>query len=387
MYAIRYVYNHIMYARWVLDDAVSAVNAKILELTPSLLGAVTTIQPSVAFVADDPHGPGVAGDAGQFLRARAWRDAGFEQRHPVQICVHVVVASIAERPLQFQLQLGGLCDSGGAGCQGQAHNATHLFNQHYTVAVRGGSSSEQHTMTDTIMPGASSIYAIGCDTWQAQPANLVNDPGFEASELPLTPGFLTCAEEAQYPMSTFKGKCKVEDKHAGSWGLPQQRDLRDGRAAFFVDSRLPHSGRHSGRVWLPSAVPVTMGIPGHTTNLDGAHIANGTEYEVELWARSFPPGMSVAITVGSWQTLSAVPSSPLGLRSFTRYQPAVAIEQSVILSGNWSRVRLVVPKGLWPPQTSFNLQFGVAAGVFPSGSVWLDDVAIRNSTAISDSAR
>jgi hypothetical protein len=38
------------------------------------------------------------------------------------------------------------------------------------------------------MPGASSVYAIGCETWQAQPWNLVNDPGFEASELPLTPG-------------------------------------------------------------------------------------------------------------------------------------------------------------------------------------------------------
>eukprot|EP01051_Picozoa_sp_SAG22_P019484 SAG22_NODE_3612_length_1616_cov_1.926170_1_plen_78_part_10 len=77
------------------------------------------------------------------------------------------------------------------------------------------------------MPGSTGVYAIGdcAETYAAEPckalhfgcastvflsktvpflavclpsANLVNDPGFEATELPLTPGFLTCDEEAAY---------------------------------------------------------------------------------------------------------------------------------------------------------------------------------------------
>ena len=162
------------------------------------------------------------------VRGRAWRDAGFEKQYPGSVCVHLVVASIAERPVQFTMKLEGLCGyagSGGSGgavaaCAAQAtHNATHLFNQFYNVDVvstgntvgdgsapppsAGSLLRHSHTMTDTIMPGYSSIYAIGCDTWQAQPSNLANDPGFEASELPLTPGFLTCSEEGEYPQGTY----------------------------------------------------------------------------------------------------------------------------------------------------------------------------------------
>ena len=52
--------------------------------------------------------------------------------------------------------------------------------------------------------------------------------------------------------------------------------------------------------------------------------------------------------------------------------------EPIVLSGNWSRIRLAVPKRVWPPHTSFNLQFRVAKGVFPAGSVWIDDVSIHN---------
>jgi hypothetical protein len=271
---------------------------------------------------------------------------------------------------------------------------------------------------------------------------------------------LTCSEEADYPKGTFKGKCKVEDKHGGSWGLPQEKDLRDGRAAFFVDTSLPHSGRHSGRVWLPSATAVTMGMPGHTTNLNGAHVENNTAYEVELYARSFPPGMSIAVTLGAWTTVTVVPSTPLGLRSYSEYRPTTAI-RPVVLGGSWTKVTLAVPQvtfSVWWPLCSYlngelygelygrriisnfppartaggapeghGLQPSVpvrphltcspcllyagvqclvclsivllcspaeymcgwtcdyrrtAAGVFPSGSVWIDDVSIRNLTAV-----
>ena len=73
-------------------------------------------------------------------------------------------------------------------------------------------------------------------------------------------------------------------------GLTQQGiGAYDGRAHFSVDSVLPHSGRHSGRLWLPSTEPIAFGIPGHTTNLDGLKILNGTvryelvKHSTQLW--------------------------------------------------------------------------------------------------------
>ena len=50
-------------------------------------------------------------------------------------------------------------------------------------------------------------------------------------------GFITCDQEAKFPKGTFKGVCKVEDKHAGSWGLPQKQADRDSRAQLYIDSR------------------------------------------------------------------------------------------------------------------------------------------------------
>ena len=259
-----------MFARWLLEDATSSLNAQLLELTPSLLGSVTTQQPLVTAL----------GGSDAWVRARAWRDVGFEAQAagPSEgLCVHVAVASVGARPGTFTLRFDGLCPA--AGCPPAGVNATHLFTESYAVPLlplAGGA----HSLTDVLLPGSTAVYALGCDAWRTELGNLVNDPGFEATELPLTPGFLTCAEEAQYPKGSFKGKCKVEDKHAGSWGLNQQPELRDGRAAFFVDSRLPHSGRHSGRIWVPSAVPVTFGAPGRNTNLKGLQVSNGTAYAV-----------------------------------------------------------------------------------------------------------
>jgi len=222
----------------------------------------------------------------------------------------------------------------------------------------------------------------------------VNDAGFEDSEFPLTAGFVTCADEALYPKNTFKGKCKVEDKHAGSWGLPQQKDLRDGRAALHVDSRLPRSGRHSGRVWVPSATPITLGIPGHTTNLNGVSVANGTKYAVELWARSMPAGMTAQVTIGNWKTVDVTPTSPLGITSYTQYIGSATDPAPTVLSSNWTQISFEVDARIRPlvqpgsKKPTFNLRLSAAgvgaAGRFAAGSVWVDDVSIRNLTAIPD---
>ena len=205
-----YVYNHIMYARWALEDATSAVNAQLLELTPSLLGPVTIVQPKTTVLAE----------AAGWARARAWRDSGFESAAPGNLCVHVVVASINDVPATFTLEIDGLClGSSGSGdnrtintttgaigggtnrcpstlaaaASGEAGgtsvlNATHLFNEDYAVpVVPSAAGAATHTITDVLMPGSTAIYAIGCDSWTTDATNLVNDPGFEASDRQCAP--------------------------------------------------------------------------------------------------------------------------------------------------------------------------------------------------------
>ena len=93
-----YVYNHIMYARWLLEDATNSLNAQMLELAPSLLGHVATRQPAVTVTVGD-----------DWVRARAWRDAEFEAQAPGNLCVHVVAVSINDRPGTFSLDIADLC--------------------------------------------------------------------------------------------------------------------------------------------------------------------------------------------------------------------------------------------------------------------------------------
>lgn len=389
-----------MYARWVLEDAITALNAQLLDLAPSLLGPVDTVQPTTT----------VLGAPATFLRARAWRDKAFEAQVAARgnvkqagsgLCVHVVLASIAVStpPSPFELELRGLCAGSSSNkidgslplCPNNI-NATHQFYDDYSVplesrSVVGSDSSGSgqvtvvHTLRDIIASGSTSVWTIGCDGWDEtlNLVNLVNDPGFEASELPLTPGLVSCHEEAEYPVGTFKGKCKLEDKHAGSWGLTQAADLKDGRASFFADSVLPHSGRKSGRVWLPSATPLVFGMPGYTTNLNGVNVANSTGYKISLWARSFPSRMTLLVSAGSRQSVPLAPRSALGLDSVSRYNHAPGFSpETHRLNGTWQRVELVIAARIWPAQTSFNLVVGPSdlTDIAAPGSVWIDDVEI-----------
>ena len=381
---IWYVFNHIMFARWLLEDSTSQLNAQMLELAPSLLGRVTTVQPVVALTVGD-----------EWARARAWRDADFEEKAPGHLCVHVAVASVGALPATFTLRLEGLCADGLGSCPpGQGLSAAHLFEEDYSVPVLELPPLQApprvprvHTFSDVLTPGSTAVYAIGCASWvRPAAANLVNDPRFEDTELPLTPGFITCAEEGQYPRHTFKGQCKVEDKHAGSWGLNQNPEHRDGRAAFFVDSILPHAGRHSGRVWLPTEHAVTFGIPGHTTNLDGIPVGNGTELVVELYARSFPPGARIQISVGTWVDSHATGASPIGQGVFSVYTPGPGQpkpDAAAVLAGNWTKITATIPKAVRPASTTLNLRVGGvggSSGQAGAASVWIDDVSVRAST-------
>ena len=65
-----------------------------------------------------------------------------------------------------------------------------------------------------------------------------------------------------------------------------------------------------------------------------------------------------------------------------------------MLCSNWTRIAFEVDAKIWPlvqpgsKKPTFNLRLSAAgvgaAGRFAAGSVWVDDVSIRNLTAIPD---
>ena len=153
------------------------MDAQILELTPSLLGTATLVQPQVT----------VADGALSFFRARAWRDADFEAQAAANLCVHLIVASINDKPASFSLSIDGLCRSKADDCIKSGLNASHLFTEFYSVPVTkvktsganggdgagGSGGGGGHAITDVLMPGSTAVYAIGCESYKATPTNLV----------------------------------------------------------------------------------------------------------------------------------------------------------------------------------------------------------------------
>ena len=134
-----------------------------------------------------------------------------------------------------------------------------------------------------------------------------------------------------YPKGAFKGKCKAEDKHAGSWGLGQQHGFCD-------------SGRIWPDIWLPSARRVIVGIPRHTTNLDDVKVMSTTKYTVELYARSMPLGLTVHVTVGGWRQVDMTPTTTFGMTTYHEFVGSAAFDPApMILGSNWTHITLDVP--------------------------------------------
>jgi hypothetical protein len=69
----------------------------------SLMGSVTTVHPTVTVVEGD-----------DWIRARAWRDTSFEAQKAVNICVHLIVASVGVKPGNFAIRLDGVCGAEGS---------------------------------------------------------------------------------------------------------------------------------------------------------------------------------------------------------------------------------------------------------------------------------
>ena len=108
----------------------------------------------------------------------------------------------------------------------------------------------------------------------------------------------------------------------------------------------------------------------------------GQEYSVELWARSFPSGMTIEVTVGQWLTEAITPHTPLGTTTMSRYKPFQPRQRSHILGARWTRITAKIPQAARPTisnaPVTLNLlaTAGGEADPFPAGSVWVDDVSV-----------
>jgi hypothetical protein len=130
-----------------------------------------------------------------------------------------------------------------------------------------------------------------------------------------------------------------------------------------------------------------------TTNLDGVKVMNKTKYTVELYARTMPPELTVQVTVW-WRQVDMTPTTAIGMTTYHEFVGSAAFDPApTVLGSNWTHITLDVSAVDWPAvggtdQVSLNLRLATHAWVgrgarFAAGEIWIDDVSMRNLTAVT----
>merc|ERR1712217_534397 len=146
----------------------------------------------------------------------------------------------------------------------------------------------------------------------------------------------------------------------------------DDKTWLHIDTSLPHSGRYSGRVFIPEegspaflAVPCQRGGETGTTakqnpvcKMGNVNLLNSTTYTVSLFARALHPGARVEIWYGMLETSSGVGSDRLVSR--------------VELGNTWTHVVGNISASNWVPGFVLLIRLEVQR----AGSVWIDDVSV-----------
>ena len=423
-----YVFNSINYIRWQNVALVDKVFSEFQELSASVLSPWTTVHPTVKVLEETASAiPGADGN----IRTRAWRNPAHEDG-----CVHLVVVNSVQEgmlpePSVFKLQVDGLSDeeiSGGAtpiwgmGC---VVNFTQPPMQSFmcrnvplkpsqatadtAAGIAAGSGSAAATISDMIMPTDTIIYQIGCKL-PAVADNYAADPGFEGGLI-------------SHPMIGPPGVPGYNlDDHQATWGINTRDDdgVPNGRSYddstwLRMDTTLPHSGRRSGRIALPTGaltyinLPCERGDEHFTRQAKGdkichggmVNVLNNTSYTVSIWARgSSSRGGSVQlvnlvpVTTASPATGSGggggggdISTSPLSLQNSEGAPPkekVVKVGAALTLSREWRQFKAVLPAK------------SVAAGTLAltvegwapherAATVWLDDAVIHVANATAKS--
>lgn len=239
------------------------------------------------------------------LRAAVWTEAN--PSNASAVCAHLVVINAAlQATLAFRATLSGVPGSAGR----SDLKATRMFTAGPTLSV----SVSQHggeglTVTpDLIGPGQTSIYRIGCDSSQPNPANLAS---------PLVSG------GPNDPPRTSWSVVPPAAAPGDDFGQAPS----DTRTTIVVDTAVAVSpARHSLRVNVPSDVAVVLPLPGtHLVPVPrkfapdpklgmakvgdvivGASttLPGGQAFKVTVDLQASPCGTQVALMGGGWSVTS-----------------------------------------------------------------------------------
>jgi hypothetical protein len=419
-----FVYSQDVHKRWEAKDAINEVQAQIQELLPSLNADVTVAQPTVTSPKSTETLSVRAGVYREKLLTHALDEADEEEASSADgVCVHLIVANVLRTPAQFTVSLHGL--SGTEIRLAQRTGFTPMFDGSCTAndmnfagrETLGGvpaylcrnvsvdvSSDEQAaaaasvvSMQDWLGPSATTVYRLGCGRQsQISPRNessglskqlqVIDNPGFETVQEPGVPGCRVWMAGCYDLWETGDAIVPAVPGAVASWA--------DDRAWLSVSTILPHSGRHCGRVQLPTADRVYVNPP-----LDSAKtgqgfnqcLANDTSYDLELWVR----GSSQSVLAERAATSGGMPLDfSVHLGAWTAQLPSHANETAaprfevakvlatVTLTTTWQKVSVALPAAEYPCRKSWGgpaehyltvLAFAMGGEV---GSVWLDDVTL-----------
>eukprot|EP01048_Picozoa_sp_COSAG05_P015818 COSAG05_NODE_1955_length_3791_cov_2.398429_1_plen_478_part_00 len=254
-------------------------------------------------------------------------------------------------------------------------------------------------LSDWVAPSTTTVYRLGCGGRDAltavgaPTANLVHNGDMELVQQAGTDG---CVMDRMGCLPTW---VTLACNDAGAW--------TDDRAWVSMSTALPHSGRHSARLQLPTAEPVVVSLPMNSYKVAAlckavglgpkqpcAPIMNHTSYRLRFFARASPMGLlpgggarahngngggggggnhtDVSVLLGNF-VATTDKSAGWTIQKFEG-----ATLQSTRLGREWSEVEVLLPAAARAGRPMLQLKFGGAVG-----AVFWDDVSLlaNSSTA------
>eukprot|EP00937_MAST-01D_sp_MAST-1D-sp2_P001781 g1781.t1 len=374
-----FVMNNHQFLQWQLAAGVSAWAAEAGELLPSLASRRKWAAGAAGYAPPDPprnesyvggygdavlvlgaianggrplpaQGPGATSPPAISARVLSEaRAAGLPAGAPY-CCHHLVAVNTGPFPSPVRFTLGGLLRAC-AGVPRAAVAATRLFGaggveyrlnftqagQAGRVRVDAGAAADVDVLAldDVMDAGAVGVYRVGCAVPAPAAVNLVAGGDFERGAASTrTPGYLG-PSGATYECA--------------------RGNATDDRCRVNSDTAEPHGGRYAAKINLGSAAPVALPLP--LLKPGKAPLSNRTDWVLEAWLRSSPPGVRAGFLVGN----DSVPAPAGG---------------AVTCTERWQQLRLALPPAPAPEQQQLSIALELAAALPSGGTAWLDDVSL-----------
>jgi hypothetical protein len=181
-------------------------------------------------------------------------------------------------------------------------------------------------LVDVLAGGAKAVYQLGCHT-KPWPWGCGDGDGIPTGCGLINPDF----EDFIIAGRPF------------GWGLALENDGHDARAALALDLAQPQHGRHALRITVPpSAQPLVIPFssPPNPQLPWGLQLHPNLTYNISLYLRSIPPGLSVQIVNGT--QVDTQPSTTVPV-------PGTRLEYNTIgsfnLTSEWRRYEVSIESG------------------------------------------